>query len=408
MINLCSAKYGEYYGTHECECGSSHSFKIKCCLEKGAFGGLPRFIASFTPELSRIAVLFDAENANTAQSVEDSLKRTYRISKIEVDDDKEKLEKIVLPEDTRLIVAVGSKAIEGGKYKAELSDLPIVVSGALTHISLMPLCALKGKSVGVYPARQPGGYIFDPSLDFDKAEVFGSIAASLNTSFEYYAAMALCDSEYCPHLETAMSDIAAKTVLAAAECDKNSPMLKELLLTSSLKIALIASILPTFGEDQCALVSRLISPKYSLGKLEFVYAAVLSALYKSHILLRRSFVPPPDNNYRLEQISELFGISEYAAIKTILRQMNAGEAEIVNYKITEYAGDLIEKLNRNVNLYKLAFKTFKRLMPDGGFSLGELATDDVSLCIALAPDIINGAGMLTLLKRLGELDAYID
>ncbi len=408
MINLCSAKYGEYYGSHECECGKIHTFSVKCCLEKGSFAHISEFISSFTPELSRVAIFYDDVSEQLAVRCEDGLKRSYRTVKIKVENDKTKLNKLTLPEDSRLIIAVGGKAIESAKYKATLSDLPVVASGQLTHISLMPVCSLGSLPVTLMPSRAPVGYIFDPSFEFDKAEVFGSIAACLNTSFEYYASMALNNGEYCPHLSAAMSDIAAKTVLAASECDKNSPMLRELLLSSSLKIALLLSALPPFGEVQCALVSHSLFPKFSLGMLEFVYAAVLSTLYKSHIMRRRSFVPPPDNNYRLEQIAELYGISEFTAIKTIIRQMSISEAELVSYKISEYAPEFIEKLSKNINLYKHAFRTFKRLMSDGGFSLGDIVNSDISLCLALAPDIIKGEGMLTTLKRLGELDCYID
>lgn len=407
MINLRSAKYTELYGTHECECGHSHNFNVKCVLQKGALSHISEFIASFTPELSRVVIFYDEESESIALKCEDGLKRSFRTAKFKAGSDKE-LDGLVLPEDARLILGIGG-AIEAAKYKSALCDIPLVVSGALSHISFMPICAVESdKSVRLIRSNPPVGYIFDPELDFDKAAVFGSVAACLNTAFEYYAAMALSDKQYCPQLGSALSDIAASTILAASECDKGSQPLRELLLTSSLKISLIASKLPLFGEVQCALVGKKLAPKYSLGTLEFIYAAVLSSLYKSHVMYRRSFVPPPDNNYRLGQISELFGISEFVAVKTVLRQMSAAECELVCYKIKEYSGELIEKLGKNINLYRLAFRTFKRLMPDGGYSLYDLVNDDIPLCLALAPDLVSGEGMLTQLKRLGELDRYID
>lgn len=405
MINLCSAKYGDFFGVHDCDCGKKHEFPVRCKLERGAYNFFSAFLSQFTPFLSRVVILYDDDTG--MERVLGHIKRDYRVVPVKIDDDKRSLDRLSLPEDTKLIIAVGREAVEGAKYKA--ADLPVVVAAPPTVTALSPVCIVKEDGLYVaYDVKAPVGYIFDPDCEYDKAEVFGMISARLITSFEYYASSLFSGGDYCPFLAGMMSDISSKAILYAAENDKNSPRLKETLLVSALKLSLISSVLPVgSGEVQCALTFKLLGSELKPSELQFVFAAVLNSLYLSHVSYRPCFVPPPDNNYRLEQISEMLGISESRAITKLRKQIGGFEAEMTDYKLKEYSVDLSRRLEKNGNLFRLAFRIFKRLRPDDGFSLKELKSNDISLCLALAPDVIGGESMLTSLKRLGELDRYI-
>lgn len=409
MINFCSAKYTELIGSHKCDCGDRHDFFVRCLLEHGAFERMSAYLSDITPPMSRVVLMYDDEQL--MNEIYASIKRDYRVVCIKAEEDKKKIELVALPEDTKLIIAIGSlAAINAAKYKAYLLDIAVVIATLPYYSVLNNQCVINdGGLYLTYIVNEPKGFIFDLDsklTDADMAALFGTVAARLNSEFELYATALLNKSEYCPFISGAISDISAKAILDAASLSTHA--LKDMLLESALKLALLGRLVARGGEVQCALTySMLGSSEFSLGELEFIFAAVLSPLYKSHITRRKSFLPPPDNNYRLEQISSFFGISEHKAIRLILPQISGKDAAIAEYKIREYTKDLIEKLNKNINLYRLAFKTFKRLYFDDGYSLDGFESGDISLCIALAPDIIQGSGMLTALKRLGELDAYI-
>ncbi len=413
MINICSSPYNKLFGAHRCDCGKTHEFTVKSLLSHGAFDAAVSFLSDIVPQMSRVALFYDDEPL--MQRVNAAIKRAYRTVCVKADNDKRSLDILALPEDCKLIVATGSAdVINGAKYKAYVCDLPVVVASKPEFCALTPFCVIDdGGLLATYKVAKPIGYIFDLDhrlSDDDKAELFGMIAARLNTSFEYYASSLLNSVDYCPFISGALSDIAAKTILGVNELDRTSPALGDILLGSALKICLLASLgsFERGGEVQCGLTYSVISgSEYSQGELQFVFASVLSSLFKSHILARTDFVPPPDNNYRLEQISELLGVGEYRLASYITPQLSGKEAAIAEYKIREYSSDLLEKLDKNINLFRPAFRMFKRLHSDDGYSLEELCNTDIPLSISLAPDIIKGDGMLTTLKRLGDLDRYI-
>ncbi len=412
MINFCTAQYTDMFGSHKCDCGLTHEFSVRCLLAHGAFNDMTSFLSEITPLMSRVVMIYDDESL--MQEVNSAIKRDYRTVCVKSGNDKRSLDLVSLPEDSKLIIAIGSAAaINGAKYKAYISDLNVVVAAKPDFGALTSVCVVSdGGEIVTYEVEKPIGYIFDLDIRLsgnDKAELFGMIAARLNTSFEYYAAALLSSHNYCPFIAGALTDIAAKTILCVSEMDRASPKLNEVLLTSALKLSLLASLgsFERSGEVQCGIVYEMIGDSgYSQGELQFVFASVLSLLFKSHIVHRESFVPPPDNNYRSEQISELLRISEYKAFDSICPQISGSEAAIIEYKIKEYSFDLLEKLNKNINLYRPAFKIFKRLHSDDGYSLEDLCNYDIPLSISLAPDIISGNGMLTTLKKLGELDRY--
>lgn len=412
-MNYCTADYTQLHGSYDCDCGKTHDFTVKCLLVRNAFTCASAFISNFTPFLSRIVVLYDDERL--ALKFYDGTKKDYRVGLVKISYEKKEIESISLPEDCKLIVAVGSFfAVNAAKYVAALNELPVVVASLPYFDCLSDVCVINEGGVYVkYVVPKPQGYVFELNAqlkDEQKAELFGQIVSRLNSAFDYYCSALFGSVDYCPFIAGGISDIAAQTALSVKNLHKNSHMLSEILLQNSLKLALIASTsnLTFGGETQCALCySMLNGNDYSQGELQFVFAAVLAKLYKNHARRRSRFTPPPDNNYRLERISELLSISEYKALNFLRPQLSGFEASLIEYKIREYGDDLIEKLSAEANIFTLAFRVFKRLYGDDGYSLSTLKSNDLSLSIALAADVVKGNGMLTVLKRLGELDRYI-
>ena len=412
MINFCLADYKHMYGGYDCDCGVTHTFNVKCLLSKGATKQIAAFLSDYAPFLSRIAIFYDDEEMLNA--VVANVKKEYRVTTVFARGDKKMTEQTQLAEDTKIIVALGSeRAISSAKYKAHLLDLPLVVSSFPYYSALSSQCVLDDD--GAYCTclvNKPCGYIFDTAYPLkreDRAELFGQISARLLSAFEYYVTGIFDGIRYCPFIAGGLSDIAVKTIISLKDTSKDLPFLNEILLNAALKQAIIASTddLCVGGEIQCGLTYAMLEGDRSFASSEFIFAAVLNKLYLSHVFRRKGFTPPPDNNLRLRHIAELAGISEDKAISKICPQISGKEAAIIEYKLNEYKMDIAEKLRASLNLFKLAFRTFKRLRDDDGYALSMYKSADVSLCIALAPDVIKGNGMLTALKRLGELDCYI-
>lgn len=407
MENFASLDIDKFYGTHECDCGNLHTFDVRCALSHGAFSHLTQWLSEFAPPLSRVAIFYtDERNLNELLP---HINREYRVSSFRVTSEKKEIGMLDIPEDARLVIALDG-AVDSAKYKAYTLDLPLVIVGVPDFYALSPRCTLREDGLYcTYKVSRPKGCIFDCDVRLDDnrvAEIFGDVAARLNTSLENYATAHIGGKKQCKFIPLAMSDIAAKAILG---CDFALPKFRDELLAHAFRLALLGSLdeVEPSGEAQCALCYDMLSGGYSLGTLRFVFAALLTKLYYSHVNRRPSFVPPPDNNYRLSEISELFDISEIKAIKCLLPQLSGHEAAMFEYKMREYRGEFNEKLVKNLSLFSLAFKTFKRLLPDDGYSLTELVGGDLSLCIALSPDMIWGSSLLNALKRNGELDAYI-
>ncbi len=413
MISLCRKRYSELRGSYECDCGRTHKFHTAALLEHGAFKRLAAFLSDFTPPLSRIVLFYDDESL--MNTVFNYIKKDFRVMCVRTETDKKKLELTALPEDAKLVLAVGSAdAVNAAKYRACIDDLPVVIAALPDFSAFGPRCLVRENGLpSTYVVNRPVGYIFDLDVELsgnDKAAVFGTVAARLNTSLDYYAAALLEGGEFCPYLCGEIGDIAAKTVFEVEKDGLSSVALKEILLEAALKLSLIAGMgdFDRGSEVQCAFTfAALEDCKYSQGELQFLFSSLLARLFRAHTVRRKSFVAPPDNNLRLTQIAKLFGVTEMQALRSVRRQLSGKEAALIEYRLKEYSTELLEKINKNINLFRIAFRTFKRMYDDDGYSLYDLAGADLSLSIALAPDVVRGRGLLTALKRLGDLDKYI-
>lgn len=146
------------------------------------------------------------------------------------------------------------------------------------------------------------------------------------------------------------------------------------------------------------------------GETEFLCAGSLIDYYLAALNAPPSTVPnfPPDNCRRIDAVCEYF--------KTDIRlaaAMNAPvfpplKMRIAEYRSNEFKNEYLNLLNGIKLRYARALPVFKHIHRDDGYSLKNLfESTDVSLCLALAPDVFPSGSMLSFYKQTGELDKYI-
>ena len=145
------------------------------------------------------------------------------------------------------------------------------------------------------------------------------------------------------------------------------------------------------------------------GEVEMFVAPIVMNLYQSTLLQKRSFfVSPPDNNARLHYLCEFFGLKQQRIINKIRPILSNNEVDLMTYRLDEYREELSELAMKNSSRLQRGWKIFKRLYTDDGYALRkEIDSSDVSIALALAPDLKNKFTFLTALKCMGLLEGYI-
>ena len=138
------------------------------------------------------------------------------------------------------------------------------------------------------------------------------------------------------------------------------------------------------------------------GENAFVLSAVLCKIYRQ-VLDEGDFgfVPPPDNNLRMEKLSEYLGVPREAAAEWLVPYPKTEAFKLQRYRVREYRDELSDILAETDETMTTAYR-------DDGYSLSHyLAEDDVRVCLALAPDVGGEFSLLTQMKIAGLLDKYL-
>lgn len=107
-------------------------------------------------------------------------------------------------------------------------------------------------------------------------------------------------------------------------------------------------------------------------------------------------------------MAKRFGISPVVLTKNLGRYVPAGELARKIYCVREFAPDLDVKAAAYLGILDFAFKRFKRLYKDRGFSYnGYVRAEEKKLCFALAPDVGSAFTLLDLARETGLTDALI-
>ena len=146
---------------------------------------------------------------------------------------------------------------------------------------------------------------------------------------------------------------------------------------------------------------------------EYVHMAVARVLrlyideLKANI--KKGFMPPPDNNVRMDLISGFFGVPWLTAGDKIDRAYDKEQLDISVYKLTECRHELLGHATDALTKVSRLRHAARKLYNDFGYHLdSHITSSDFDKSIALACDIREKFSMLTQLKNMGLLERLLD
>lgn len=330
------------------------------------------------------------------------------------------------PEDVRLAVAIGDGAICSlTKYFGSVKNVPVVCiptdcdcSSVLIDSAFMYV----GGVMHAVKTATPYAAIYDFDVISESsrgklASAFGDNMASFITLFDRFFASAVRGEKYCnAGYETLVS-------LVSNNLDKwetfargeRAGILENLDCT--VRLSILRKTVPEFAyssADYVAAVFDMIKNSKSrmvraFGETKFYLARKLAGIYA---LLTASKIRdlgfPPDKGLHADVIDRLFDVGRFEALKSLDYSVNTRDYSMDMYRYEEYREDLRVTAVNVASQLESASKGFKRISTDLGYSLmRNMATGDVKLALALAPDIFAGYTALTFLRDMGLLEGYL-
>ncbi len=418
-----------------CGCGKAHELHTKAIyFESGAVSKLPDALELCVPPLSLAFVVIEKSMADKLEPRIDKVisRGGFRVSmhafQSSPKPDLDCVAELSVPEDARVIVGAGGGVIADiVKYKARQLSLPCVIFSTSPYGVgvLAPSAMLSDKRIEqTYRTSPPAVVVCDTELfrtcpNRLTAAAFGGLMSKLTALFDWKAA-ALINSEYfCESLFDAALSVVDECLNRVCGGVYDARGIAAGIAEDNLKFSAVCQLtgssrLTSGAESQCAHALKLLFENeerkcFLRGENEFLFSRIIMKMYKN--LLTKSgafFVPPPDNNLRMELMAEYFGLDE-AGVAEKIRPIIAGRAQkLCAYKVGEYQGELYSlACDFDVRLSR-AWKAFKRLYDDDGFALMDyLDPTDASLCVSLAPDLKEKYTMLTYMKNAGLLEDYL-
>ena len=395
----------EQYHTGDLSCGccGKHTAGYKSAIHAGSVQKLPAFLMPDFPAGTTVALAYaDDEPFMTVKRV--LVRAGYTIYPVPIRyNTVAAVESVQLPDHARVIVAAGVP--DAAKYLAAKTGRPVCL--ALTEPSVsaaVPAATLMLQTRRQYRTPAPRAVIADPELCADVKSGWGLLAAAVVAVFDGFTCNRLQRADFCPQSASAI-----------------------------LKIAETAAVLPETLFEACGKISAIGclagDSRYAAGSV-FTAAAALERLYTYEqrpgadfagclaalppILLRmyaqrpRGFMPPPDNNMRMDAMVDLLGLQETVAAERLCPPMSARELGQAAYLLKLYSRDVAVLRRRCLKIVDKLFYRYRRACPDGGYALVRaLDARDIELAFALTPDLSGKFTYLTYLKNLGMLDGYL-
>ena len=418
-----------------CGCGKTHELNTKAIFfESGAASKLPDALSLCVPPLSLAFVVAERSIADKVfPRIDKTVSRGgFRVATHFFENspkaDLDTCRSVTVPEDARVIVGVGGGTVADiVKYKAQQLSLPcVILCSSPAAIGVMaPSAMLTDKRIEQTFRTAPPKAVVCDTLAFNAipksltAAAFGGLISKLTALFDWKTA-ALVNSEYfCPNLFDAALAVIDGCLDKVCGAEFHSREIAAVIAEDNLRFSAVCQLtgssrLTSGAESQCAHALRLLFEAeerecFLRGENEFLFARIIMKMYKN--LLSKSgtfFVPPPDNNLRMELMAEYFGLDE-SAVADKIRPIIAGKAQkLCTYKVGEYSDELYSLACAfDIRLFR-AWKAFKRLYDDDGYALTSyIDPTDASLCVSLAPDLKEKYTMLTYMKNAGLLEAYL-
>lgn len=418
-----------------CTCGSKHSIKTEMILMDFCIDtDFDRLLSPLLPRCGVCTVISDnCVRQVTARRIEKSITKSgYRVAshifESGVEPSVENASKVRLPEDTKLLIGVGGGTMADiTKYVAHSKKLPCVfVNTSPDAIGVLTPSAM------LYENGIEQTFITDPfrAVACDSSLLsssptnlipasFGDIASKLVAVFDYKFAHVIAKEKFCTDIFEQGYGLVASTIDKLYNGSVSKKDIPQFLTEMSLRYSALSQLtdnsrLLSGAESSTAHILNILFAhetreiKYR-GESEFLASRVIVPLYKNILTLNPEFfVPPPDNNLRVDIMQEFLGLGESVISGNMRQIMSPLMIRLTGYRFREYRAELLENLKEYNLLLDKAWRVFKRLYCDDGYSLiGYLDPSDLALSLALAPDLKNKYTMLSYLKDHGLTEEYI-
>lgn len=418
-----------------CSCGSVHNMTTKeIIFSAGAVNKIGEAISQIMPIGIHILLVADkVTNDIIGDRAERLLSRYgYRVSRHIYEKSPEpsvyQAEQVVIDEDVKLIMAVGGGVISDiVKYIGTVNKIPVYIlaTSPSTCGYLAPSAFLERNGyIEIFVAIAPLGLMFDTdtlksATDQMLAAGYGEIISRSIALYDWLVASLVTGEKYCQELyeqATAVID----NVLAGLEGARRGDInVSALLAESGLRLSAIAQLadnsrIMSGADTQMTHALQMLFWRENrtlkmTGENEFLFSGIVVKVYQTMLKSPvNSFIPPPDNNMRMEKLNEYFGISASLANLKIQPYLEKQTYNLYIYKLNEYRAELLKYINAVNEMLVKARTVFKRLYEDDGYNLlNYIEPSDVSICLGLAPDVREKFTMLTLMKHMGLLEQYI-
>ncbi|MCI9031471.1 MAG: iron-containing alcohol dehydrogenase [Clostridia bacterium] len=413
----------------ECSCGKKHRLDSAFFLGAGAEENILAAMSVIAP--SGCGVVLVRERGYEVEDLKRLLRRGgYPVHEREVSrgDGFAVLENETIGDGVRAVLGVGGGFVcDCAKYIAAFARLRcgMVVRSYSSASFLVPSASIDGGGMPRLFKTDPPKFILCDTSRLGKsagsanAALFGEIASRLIALYDWRFSSLVRGEKICEEVyEAALGEIDG--VLASLRGSGRNAETAGILFESGLKLSALAAIddssrLFSGGDTACSLaLEMLMRHEERKGRLrgenELLFSVLLLDIYPKVFEARKQegFLPPPDNNMRLEKLVEYLGANERAAANSLTPYLPEKVMALCDYRIGEYEDELKSELLKFSTRLRAAYKIFRRLYADDGFSLrGYLDVSDAQLCLALAPEMTGKYGALTHLKNMGITDAYL-
>ena len=427
LIGKSINEFGEM--DSRCLCGRRHKSETKFFISEGAEEKAADAVQTVVPAGCGL-ILLKQDGFDVADLSRNLRRAGYKVYErtVAVGDGCGELRRLKPQDDVRMVLGVGGGFVaDCAKYAAAQNALP---SGMIVRVHsspsfLVPSAALTEESVPrLFKTDSPKMLLCDTALLNNGSDInaaaFGSVVSRLVALFDWKFASVVRNEVFCPEIyEAALGEI--DFVLSRLRgISRYDRAVGKILLESGLKLSALCAMsgssrLFSGGDTACALALKMLQthesrPSRLQGENEFLFSLLLTEIYPKMFAARKEkgFLPPPDNNMRLERLKEYFGMSEHAAAGNITEYPSDEKMKLYDYRIGEYEQELSGELMRLKTRLTDAYRIFRRLHGDDGYFIKSyMDVSEARLCLALAPEMRNKYTALTHLKNMGVTDAYL-
>lgn len=265
--------------------------------------------------------------------------------------------------------------------------------------------------------KKPNAAAFDAGdADGNLASIFGEIAALDLCAFDLTFGSKMRGEEGDENVAAEVASLITSMTDAIAPIAKHRARAATQIAEAGKSAARIVERTPQLlhlsGAAQMAEAVRMLycaeeRPIGMRGETEFLLGAFIIDFYIKN-LEGNILEFPPDNNRRIDSLCEYFNVDIRRACIYTSPLYPPLKMRLCEYRRSEFRDEFLRRLLELKRRRDNAWRVFKRLYPDDGYSLKNLVDrEDLGICLALAPDAFSADTMLSFLKQTGRLDRYI-